>query len=281
MLTSRRRFLQKASTLISLSAVSIFFSSSLTSAKTPLTHLKNAKIMLEKLRLHPTNNAYIRRSSTKPQEFTWGGDRADDYVSETDCSGFLNELLSHSYGINKDFFKKWMGTKRPRAKDYHEVIYKQNKFKLITNINKVKAGDIIAIKYQNVKNNPNTGHVLIVAESLSQFEETQDEIKWKVPIIDQSGSGHGEEDTRYKNDGSDPCKKDNFHNGLGKGFLRISTNKKGEIIGYSWSLCESSDFHINDSNVLNDYDLKKEGKHKEKDERRHLVIGRLNPRFFN
>lgn len=276
MLTSRRRFLQKASTLISLSAVSAFFPSSFTRAKTPLTHLEDALEMLRNLR--PENNGF----NGDPATVTWGKN-GTDYVSKTNCSGFLNKLLSHSYGINEDYLKKWMGTKkRPKAKDYHEAIYKKNKFKLIADFNKVKPGDIIAIKYHKVEEGDHTGHVLLVAGKSIKLEESQGEIKWKVPIIDQSGSGHGEGDSRYKDDGSDPCRKKNFYKGLGTGFFRISTNKKGEIIGYSWSFCEKSTFHVNDdSNVVNEYDLRKEGKHKGKDGRRHLVIGRLNPQFFN
>jgi hypothetical protein len=42
--------------------------------------------------------------------------------SHTDCSGFIDALLNQSYGIDKDQFKKWLGSNRPTAHRYNYAI---------------------------------------------------------------------------------------------------------------------------------------------------------------
>ncbi|AKG19964.1 hypothetical protein [Calothrix sp. 336/3] len=284
MLVSRRIFLQKASIITSVSAIGTVFPSLLARAQTLPKHLKDALEMLSGLR--PENNNYQHR----PTIFIWKGvGEACEYVSKTDCSGFINKLLSHSYSrvVKEDFFKEWMGKERPLAKDYHQIIFKQEKFTLITDIKKVMPGDIIAIRYKKDEDKSgNTGHLLLVAgvpEAPSEIQNLkpneQDMVHWKVSVIDQSNSGHGKKDSRYKNNGFSACISEDkrycaFYSGLGKGFFRISTNKKGEIVGYSWSLCEESEFYPVE---INDYNLEKDEIEKNK---RHLVIGRLQTQFF-
>jgi hypothetical protein len=76
-------------------------------------------------------------------------------------------------------------------------------------------------------------------------------LQWEVKVVDQSCSGHGKYDSRRKPDSSDdsqsdgdgladneqnnPCKlNENYKDGLGKGTIRIYTNKdNGNILGFT------------------------------------------------
>src|SRR2546430_1046936 len=59
----------------------------------------------------------------------------------TDCSGFIDELLTHSYGYTKDDFKKWLGSNRPTAKRYHDKIVDEIGFTHIKKVASIKPGD--------------------------------------------------------------------------------------------------------------------------------------------
>ncbi len=67
--------------------------------------------------------------------------------SHTDCSGFIDALLEHSYGFDKDILRKWLGSGRPTARRYHDAVEDQKGFKLIGHIQDVLPGDILAVKY--------------------------------------------------------------------------------------------------------------------------------------
>jgi hypothetical protein len=141
--------------------------------------------------------------------------------SYADCSGFMDELLKHSYGYTRDDLKKWFGSHRPTARRYHDAIAAGNGFTQIQELNRARPGDFIAVKY--LKRADNTGHVMIIAapptpaggqNSIApQFDQ------WQVPVIDSSMSGHGPADSRHAQgeNGKD-------HEGLGKGLLCIYTD---------------------------------------------------------
>src|SRR4051812_35049387 len=42
------------------------------------------------------------------------------YESHTDCSGFVDALLTHCYGVSETDFKSWFGSTRPSARRYHD-----------------------------------------------------------------------------------------------------------------------------------------------------------------
>jgi hypothetical protein len=272
---SRRTFLQRAWTLTSVSAITTLFPSSFAKAQTLPKHLKDALEILSGLR--PENNKYQNR----PTIVTWkdkkipceqGTQVALDYKSEADCSGFINKLLCHSYNLMLKDLQRWMElgeSKRPLAKHYHNVIVNQKHFAQITKLDEVQPGDIIAIKYLKEKDDDNqedgkpaTGHVMLVAGLPKKIEEPikptvhAATLQWEVMVIDQSKSGHGKSDSRYKKNEFSPCiKKDKdsaFYSGLGQGLLRVYTNEKGDIYGYTWSLCPTKEefFYTRDKRDL-------------------------------
>ncbi|WP_138497130.1 NlpC/P60 family protein [Nostoc sp. PA-18-2419] len=243
MLLPRRIFL--AWILGGTAGITLSLSQKVQAVKQP-QHLKDALILLSGL--HPKNNKYQH----EPTLVNWKGfSGAKDYISKADCSGFINKLLSHSYGWTPEFFQQWMNTQRPLAENYYNSIINQNRFQQIIKLEQIKAGDIIAIKYPEGEDN--TGHVLLVAELVTEKLFSKPLVpktrQWSIKVIDQSRSGHGKTDTRRQVDGS-------FHGGLGQGVLRLYSNQAQEIVGYTWSTFANSQYYSCDE--------------------RHLAIGRLN-----
>jgi hypothetical protein len=187
-------------------------------------HLREALQLVEHLSLKNTSYTH----SKADVQFD------DPYRSHTDCSGFLGALLERSYGCTPEQFEDWFGKKRPTADHFHDAITKGKGFKQILDFRNAVAGDVLAVKYEHPKDK-NTGHIMLVAAAPKRMK-TSDPVKpdteqWEVPIIDSSRSGHGKSDTRHGKgeDGKD-------HEGLGKGVLRVYTDKDGKVVGYTWSV---------------------------------------------
>jgi hypothetical protein len=158
----------------------------------------------------------------------WTGTRE----SHTDCSGFLDHLLMHSYGYTQESFKKWLGSRRPTAARYHDGIVAQNGFEEVKRVADIRPGDILTVKYNSRRDN--TGHVMLVAAVPVRIKAHKPFMsgteQWEVAVIDSSMSGHGPSDTRHAKgkDGKD-------HPGLGRGVLRIYTDHQGRVAGFTWS----------------------------------------------
>lgn len=181
-----------------------------------------ARLMLYNI-LH--NNGYTRYEHSNGPVY-WGPfDNKKNYVSITDCSGFINALLKKTY----DLPLNWSGHVRPYAITYYNMINTQKYFIKITNINDARIGDFIVFKIlPGTSKSDNTGHIMLINNLPTKINVTEplvyNTLQWSVNIIDQSGS-HGTDDTRHKNKS----------NGLGSGYFRIYTNNYGILSGYSWS----------------------------------------------
>jgi hypothetical protein len=188
----------------------------------------------------PENTSYRHKDTS----VRWKGVRgAPAYESHTDCSGFLDALLRHTYGLNDESMKQIFGSRRPLAKAYYEAIQTQHGFRRIDSISAILPGDIIAVKYRSddpENKDHNTGHVMLVAEAPATRPATpplaKETRQWEVVVIDQSHSGHGPKDTRHRQGHKDAS-------GLGEGILRIYARKDGSLAGYSWSTLKNSEFH--------------------------------------
>lgn len=209
-------------------------------------HLQEAKILVSKLDLKNTNYEHGQG------EIIWNG----TVESHTDCSGFIDHLLMHVYGYQKEDFKKWFNSNRPTAARYHDAIAEERGFTQLRRVSDLRPGDLIAIKYLVRKDN--TGHIMLVAEKPQKMEEKKPFVdgtsQWQVEVIDSSMSGHGTTDTRHKkgDDGKD-------HDGLGRGICRIYTFKDGTVAGFAWSTLNASEFKGPDDE--------------------HVVLGRLMPGY--
>jgi hypothetical protein len=215
--------------------VLLFLNSGLAAQTTPTPkHLADARRLLQDLK--PADTSYRHKDTV----VKWRGENgATQCECHTDCSGFLDSLIHHSYPQFKaDDFKKWFGVKRPLAHHYYNTIVANKGFTSIRTIAAVHPGDIIAIKYP--PGNANTGHTLLIngrptprKASAPLIDGTQ---QWELPIIDASTSGHGKSDTRRQADGT-------FRGGMGAGIFRIYTSSDGALRGYSWSVLSGSEFH--------------------------------------
>jgi hypothetical protein len=181
-------------------------------------------------------------------------DGATKHEARTDCSGFLDALLTHSYGLTRDDFKKWTGRTHPLANTYYEVIGKEKGFVKVATVKDIKPGDIIAIHYPPGADD--TGHVMIAAAAPQRRTASAPlqagTEQWEIKVIDSSHSGHGKTDSRHNPDGT-------FNGGVGEGVFRLYSDKDGAIVGYAWSTTAKSDYRSRDD--------------------RPLVVGRFDPAF--
>ena len=195
--------------------------------------LEWAELLVENIQ--PENTDYQHKKGT----VKWAGvDGAEGYESHTDCSGLLNALLEHSFGVKATDFEQWLGV-RPLAITYHDAIESKNRFIPIDRISDVRPGDIIAIKYP--PDADNSGHVMIVSEKPHRRTKDTEPVvaeteQWEIAVIDSSELGHGKTDTRRRTDGS-------FGQGVGKGIFRLYCDRQGRFTGYSWSTFPNSEYH--------------------------------------
>ena len=164
----------------------------------------------------------------KNREVKWKGDNgATKYICQTDCSGLIDRLLEHTYGITEKRLKDWLGGRfRPLSRNYYQAIIEQNRFEHIENIKQIRPGDFIAIKFLpgSGDREHDTGHTAVVnaypvlkAASSKQNPNLQ---LWSINIIDCS-HGHGKSDTRY-HDGR-------YWPGIGKGDFGLYTIKMTKL----------------------------------------------------
>lgn len=173
-----------------------------------------------------------------------------------DCSGFLDALLMHAYGLKRDDFQRWIGSRRPNAAAYYEAIRANRGFQTVATIQTMRPGDILAIFYRN--RTDNSGHILL-ADGLPEVMPPKKPLveglqQWLLPVIDCSESGHGPQDSRHKKgpDGKD-------HAGLGRGYLRIYSDQSGHVQGFTWSTLNLSLYKGSDEEPL--------------------IVGRFDPAF--
>lgn len=206
-------------------------------------HICWAKIMLYNIL---NGNGYTKYEHSNGPVY-WGPyDNQSQYVSVTDCSGFINALLIKTHNLPTN----WLGVNRPYAVTYYRAIMAQKNFIRINNIYDTKIGDFIVFRIlPGTSKSDNTGHIMLINDLpkkvLPSAPQISNTIQWTVSIIDQSSS-HGPNDTRYQNN----------TNGLGNGLLRIYSDMSGNLQGYTWSTSIHSQYI--DKNV------------------HPLVIGRLN-----
>lgn len=181
----------------------------------------------------PEDNSYKLHTI----DVAWKGvNGASKYICHTTCSGLLDAVFMHSYGIESKDLKNWFGIYHPRSKEYYNTILDQNGFKKILKAQDILPGDILAIRFLSQSPNASdaTGHVMVVnarPEAIKGIEPLlADTQQWSVEIIDCSRHPHGKTDSRYVN----------HITGIGKGTIRIYTDLQGEIVAYAWSLSQDS-----------------------------------------
>ncbi len=163
----------------------------------------------------------------------------------TDCSGLVNEILKDAYCLTRADLKAWFGRERPLAIHYQRTIEAGKHFEVITKLDLVEPGDLIAIKYP--PDSDNSGHVMVVDARPEESSQAPPVVagttQWTVRIIDSSSLGHGPGDSRVDKAGK-------FHPGLGVGVCRIYVRQDGSIAGYAPSTDPKAKFHVVDERPL-------------------------------
>lgn len=193
------------------------------------SHLYWARLLLANI--VADNGVTIYRHSNGPVLWT------PEYISITDCSGFINALLKKSYQLLPI---DWSNNNRAYASTYYNAINgeftnKPKYFTKIINIFDAKVGDFIVFRiFPGTKGSDNTGHIMIINEKPIRIQSTVPHVngfaQWIVNIMDQS-SAHGNSDSRK-----------NGATGLGIGYFRIYTDANGNLQGYSWSPDDNSKY---------------------------------------
>lgn len=195
-------------------------------------HLEDVRILQENVL--PQDNSYRHKDSI----VEWKGYHgATKYICHTDCSGLVDALLVHSYHLDREKMREWLGKAHAKAQNYFRVITEQDGFEHIRQIKNVLPGDFVAMKFlPGFKGKGHdTGHIMIVNQLPQKVgprvHQGEHLIEWSVEIIDCT-RGHGKTDTRYR-DGS-------YHSGIGKGVAALYTDNEGILVGYSWTPGEHS-----------------------------------------
>lgn len=149
------------------------------------------------------------------------------------CSGFIALLFEHSYHLMPDDIRRWMGSSHPDAAQVYDAIVAGRGFTAFTDMGRVEPGDVIAIDF--TPRQKDTGHVVLVDHAPVVLETPRDPIvtgtrQYQIDVIDSTGSGHGEADTRRLPGGG-------YTGGVGAGAMRFYADEtSGQIVGYTWSL---------------------------------------------
>jgi hypothetical protein len=205
-------------------------------------HLAQAELFLTQLRPQDTSHQH------SPSLVSFAHTRHDNAECRTDCSGFVEAILRHTYRLTDLQVRETMGNERPLAQHFHAAIEAGPAFTQIKHIQDANPGDIIAIR--NPSYNRNAGHVMILAAQPRRRDPTPPLIdntrQWDLDVIDCTDAPHSNDSRSKPNDES--------ATGAGRGTFRIYTDKDGLIVGHTWSDSHASAYRTQDD--------------------RHLVIGR-------
>lgn len=205
----------------------------LTTPDTVPNHVHWARELVDNI--EPEYNAY----GSNPSFVRWAGvDGSLRYESRSVCGTFVTHVLRQAYGLPEADVTMWSGRVSPNAAAYHDAIVAEGRFERVHDVNRIQAGDIIAIKYP--EGGEDSGHVGIIVEPPAPRAAIGPHIpgtsQYDLAIVDSSKSGHGATDTRRNPDGS-------WHPGAGMGAMRLYADESGRPVGYTWSTHPGSTYH--------------------------------------
>lgn len=203
----------------------------------------------------PMGTLYVRGGGKIIWPFIKGGP-----MCRTDCSGFLNELLTHSMGYGDADLQAWFGVERPLAKHWYGAMAAARGFDTIMRVERLSPGDFLAVAFP--PGGEVTGHCMLIAAAPQKWTASAPVVEglqqWAVEVIDASKTPHGEGDTRYLAmkpqlpaepnrieqvdrsiepvEGVPPGGAPRHSSGLGRGTIRLYSDSNGNIAGYAWSL---------------------------------------------
>ncbi len=211
-------------------------SSSFADTLRPAPHVIDARRLVKGIQ--PSDNSY----SLRHRVVRWKNrDGSGRYICHSDCVGFIDSLLMYSYCLRPYQFGQLIGKERPTARFMEQDIASGRGFKTVSIIQDVIPGDIIGVAFP--LGSKANGHMMMIDDFPKLRENTPPLIEgthqWAVRIIDCTGSGHGTDDTRYigHKDG-----RAQFRHGVGRGVIRLYTDRNGHVVGYTWSVGPNAKF---------------------------------------
>lgn len=159
-----------------------------------------------------------------------------DYVLGRVAADNLAPVIDHARSAHPE-------EARPRAWDYYEYFAAQQDIKVRERIGGIKVfdaipdatwrqvyrldhampGDVIAYKWKPSADKPDTGHVMIIADSPKRLGTRDGLPQYRVPLIDSAISAH-DNDTRSKDSSG----------GVGHGEMYFLTDKDGRPVAFQW-----------------------------------------------
>lgn len=166
--------------------------------------------------------------------------------AQTQCSSFFTLLMRRAYFLDSEDIRNWVEDVSPNAATWHDAILYENHFIKREKIWDIEAGDVFAMRYSS--GSSSSGHMGLVSIKPKPRYPTKPLIngtfQYSLRIIDSSRTGHGEHDTRRDDKGV-------LWGGIGEGTMRIYTDDKSKVIGYTWSLSPHSRFyHVNERSLV-------------------------------
>jgi hypothetical protein len=145
---------------------------------------------------------------------------SDAGVYDCDCNGFVGYVLKHVASDHYFKIPKEDDQNRPRAFKYFEFFASlpselTGSWQRIDLLKQASAGDIMAWRSPTIKEDENTGHVMILAETPSDLGGS-----FSVRIYDSAAKAHFD---------------DQRETGVGSGVIKLSTDHEGRPIAFLFS----------------------------------------------
>ena len=185
-----------------------------------------------------------------------------EYVIRTDCSGFVESMLSRA---NSGVLEQ-MTTKKFKSRhsihDYYPSIEKSEAFERLLKVTDLKPGDVVMWLYADRTGHTLDGHILFVdAEPVkirSRKPFAWGLTQYELQIIDTSQEAKSKDDTRYVTDPA--IRAENLargkehgtyaspnYKGVGRGHIRLyADDTTGEIKGIAYNL-DNAKLHAQDT----------------------------------
>lgn len=173
----------------------------------------------------------------------------DEWSSHAKCSGLVTRIIEASAEL--ELQERWAcDTTVPLAWHWHARITgalpPDPRLHRIHSAYGLRPGDLLSIRYRDCDpdllscgyendacDGGSTGHIALVDGRPSVTDEGEF-LVWSVPVLDSARTGHtADMDTRWGEDG--------WTDGVGRGRMRVITDREGQPLAYAWSDIESSE----------------------------------------
>lgn len=197
-------------------------------------HVQLARDFLANTR--PEDNRYVDRGAmyTKvPGDFL-----SSKWVVNTDCKGFVSEVIRRSYGFRPSFSGRSLGKGESSIVDWVTGVEKGEVFDQIKHIDELRVGDYAMWSHEPLADNAR-GHIVMIDKPPRKLEHSRLEglNQWEIFVIDSTGHAHSADDTRYAKGGGQQREgygvDGKAPNGVGTGRMYLFADASGEVTAVS------------------------------------------------